>query len=53
MEVIRAEMSRVAEKLPEYPVVMAMYGVGPSLMAEIGDVRRFQAQGFPHRLRGR
>ena len=32
--------------LPEYPVVMEMYGVGksfgPQLMAEIGDVRRFE-----------
>ena len=40
VEVYRAEM------LPEYPVVMAMYGVGksygPQLMAEIGDVRRFE-----------
>ena len=33
---------RQASKLPEYPVVMAMKGVGkslgPQLMAEIGDV---------------
>ena len=32
--------------LPEYPVVMEMYGVGksfgPQLMAEISDVRRFE-----------
>ena len=32
--------------LPEYPVVMEMYGAGksfgPQLMAEIGDVRRFE-----------
>lgn len=44
-EVLRAEMNRLASQLPEYPVVMAMYGVGeslgPQLMAEIGDVRRF------------
>ena len=36
----------VASQLPEYPVVMEMYGVGeslgPQLMAEIGDVRRFE-----------
>jgi transposase len=42
-------MRRVAEQLPEYSVVMAMYGVGPSLgpqlMAEIGDVRRFKHRG--------
>lgn len=49
VEVLRAEMNRLAQQLPEYPVVMAMYGVGPSLgpqlMAEIGDVRRFVHRG--------
>ena len=44
-EVLRAEMNRLAAQLPEYPVVMGMYGVGeslgPQLMAEIGDIRRF------------
>jgi transposase len=39
------EMRRLAALLPEYPVVMDMHGVGnilgPQLMAEIGDVRRF------------
>ena len=39
-------MNKLASQLPEYPVVMQMYGVGeslgPQLMAEIGDVRRFQ-----------
>jgi transposase len=49
VEVIRAEMRRLAEQLPEYPVVMDMFGVGPSLgpqlMAEIGDVRRFKHRG--------
>jgi hypothetical protein len=38
-------MNKLASQLPEYPVVMEMYGVGeslgPQLMAEIGDVRRF------------
>jgi len=42
-------MHRLAKQLPEYPVVMAMYGVGsslgPQLMAEIGDVRRFAHRG--------
>lgn len=42
---LRLEMLRLAESLPEYPVVSAMYGVGnvlgPQLIAEIGDVRRF------------
>lgn len=49
VEVFRAEMKRLAEQLPEYPVVMGMYGVGdslgPQLMAEIGDVRRFAHKG--------
>ena len=41
----RSEMNKLASQLPEYPVVMEMYDVGeslgPQLMAEIGDVRRF------------
>ncbi len=39
VEVFRAEMNRLAEQLPEYDVVMNLYGVGnslePQLMAEI------------------
>lgn len=45
VEHIRTEMNRIASQLPEYPVVMAMCGVGaslgPQLMAEIGDITRF------------
>lgn len=45
VETYRNEMNKLAAQLPEYPVVMEMYGVGeslgPQLMAEIGDVRRF------------
>jgi len=45
VEVLRAEMNRLAMQLPEYPVVMKMYAVGeslgPQLMAKIGDIRRF------------
>ena len=45
VEELRNLMNETASKLPEYPVVMAMEGVGPSLgpqlMAEIGDVMRF------------
>ena len=45
VEVLRSEMNRLAAQLPEYTVVMGMYGVGesfgPQLMAEIGDIRRF------------
>ena len=42
-------MDHTAAKLPEYPIVMAMKGVGPSLgpqlIAEIGDVSRFTHKG--------
>ena len=45
---LRREMNALAESLPEYPVVMEMFGVGPNLgpqlMAEIGDVRRFHSK---------
>lgn len=45
VETLRAEMNRLASLLPEYPVVMGLFGVGesigPQLMAEIGDIRRF------------
>lgn len=48
MESFRAEAQRLAGLLPEYPIVMAMYGVGdslgPKLIAEIGDVRRFASK---------
>ena len=46
---LRTLMNETASKLPEYPVVMAMKGVGtslgPQLMAEIGDVSRFTHKG--------
>lgn len=49
IEQLRALMNQTAAKLPEYSVVMAMKGVGPSLgpqlMAEIGDVTRFTHRG--------
>lgn len=49
VEVFRIEMNRLAEQLPEYHVVMSLYGVGnslgPQLMAEIGDVSRFTHKG--------
>ena len=45
---LRQEMLNLASTLPEFPVVMDMFGVGPTLgpqlMAEIGDVRRFQSK---------
>ena len=40
LERLKAEMQALAAQLPEYPVVMAMHGVGdslgPQLMAELG-----------------
>lgn len=45
---LRNEMQSLAASLPEYPIVMGMFGVGPALgpqlMAEIGDVRRFHSK---------
>ena len=45
VEKLRSLMDETASKLPEYPVVMQMKGVGPSLgpqlIAEIGDITRF------------
>lgn len=49
VEVFRTEMNELAKELPEYDVVMGLYGtgksLGPQLMAEIGDVRRFAHKG--------
>lgn len=49
VEVFRTEMNRLAKELPEYDIVMSLYGtgksLGPQLMAEIGDVRRFAHKG--------
>jgi transposase len=46
---VAGEMLRLAQMLPEWPVVSAFYGVGgilgPQLIAEIGDVRRFEKKG--------
>ena len=46
---IKAEVIRLAKLLPEYDIVVAMYGVGDitaaQLMAELGDVRRFENRG--------
>lgn len=45
---LKHEMQSLASMLPEYPVVMDMFGVGPTLgpqlIAEIGDVRRFYSK---------
>ena len=49
LERLKTEMLNLASQLPEYPVVMAMHGVGnslgPQLIAEIGDVTRFIHRG--------
>ncbi len=49
VEELRIKMDQLASTLPEYPIVMAMEGVGstlgPQLMAEIGDVTRFSHRG--------
>lgn len=49
VESLRLKLNDLAATLPEYPVVMAMNGVGPTLgpqlMAEIGDVSRFTHRG--------
>jgi hypothetical protein len=48
VERLRFEMIKLAEQLPEFPAVTALYGVGESLAAqligEIGDVRRFESK---------
>jgi len=45
---IQQQMGTLAASLPEYHIVMQMFGVGPALgpqlMAEIGDVRRFHSK---------
>lgn len=49
VEELRTMMNKTSAKLPEYPIVMEMKGVGPTLgpqlMAEIGDVTRFTHKG--------
>lgn len=49
VETLRIKMDQTASQLPEYPVVLAMDGVGstlgPQLIAEIGDVTRFKHRG--------
>lgn len=56
LEQLRSLMNETAARLREYPVVMAMKGVGPSLapqlMAEIGDVTRFTHRGAITALAG-
>ena len=45
---LKQERQSLASQLPEYPIAMEMFGVGPTLgpqlIAEIGDVRRFYSK---------
>lgn len=45
IEIFHCTMNKLASTLPEYQTVMSIYGVGPTygpqLMAEIGDISRF------------
>jgi transposase len=44
---IITQMQNIAETIPEYKILRAMYGVGdrlgPVILAEIGDIRRFHS----------
>ena len=45
---LKKQITKLSEQLPEYNVVMEMFGVGevlaPQLIAEIGDTRRFHSR---------
>ncbi len=49
VETLRIKMNQAASQLPEYSAVMEMNGVGPTLgpqlIAEIGDITRFEHRG--------
>lgn len=49
VEALRVKMEQTASQMPEYDVVLGMDGVGPTLgpqlIAEIGDVTRFEHRG--------
>ena len=48
LTVLKCEMQRLSSSLPEYDIVMSLYGVGdilgPQLIAEIGDINRFKSK---------
>ena len=54
VELLCSEMNKIASMLPEYPVVMSIYGVGATLgsqlIAEIGDISRFEKKRFTHSI---
>ncbi len=53
---LKAEMNKIASLLPEYETVLAMHGVGktlgPQLIAEIGDIRRYPKRSSLARFAG-
>jgi hypothetical protein len=53
---LKAEMNTLASELPEYETVLAMHGVGsslgPQLIAEIGDIRRYPKRSSLARFAG-
>ena len=53
---LKAEMTKIAETLPEYKTVLSMHGVGktlaPQLIAEIGDIRRYPKRASLARFAG-
>ena len=48
---LKSELGNIASNLPEYDTVLAMHGVGkvlgPQLIAEIGDIRKFSKRTSP------
>ena len=56
LNTIAVEMNRLAESLPEYPVVMQFFGVGgifaPQIMAEVGDIAWFRKKSSLVRFAG-
>jgi len=53
---LKVEMNNIASELPEYEIVLAMHGVGktlgPQLIAEIGDIRRYPKRSSLTRFAG-
>lgn len=53
---VKSEMEKLARALPEYEIVLAMHGVGktlgPQLIAEIGDIRRYPKRSSLTRFAG-
>ncbi len=56
VSIFAKEMKRLAESLPEYPIVIEFFGVGdilaPQIMAEVGDVRNYPKKSSTVRFAG-